>query len=219
MRTCLLVFFSILFSAGYINAQSLSHEDFVGYDDVERYYKGCISIAKAEQAFGDERNFYFEDAISWLSPVLVDGEYQNRYRSLALVRVNVADVVDIEEHIQYTYEYARSKYDDIDFRENMLLREDKPVYAKCRVKTLAIKPRGRVVYKDIMMGMSIVIALCEPTGEIRLTAIAEGVTHPGISYENNMVSFCKWESPEEEEVLYQIDNLSDKLVSLVLIAN
>lgn len=203
-----------------LSAQSLNHEDFDGYDDVEHYYMGALSISKALTANAENRKFYFEDAIRYLSPIRDEsGTFINRYQVLDLVSIDVAAAMPVNGKQIYTYEYARQQYNDAYFKEEMLLRQDKATTrAKCRVKMLAMKPRSKVSYKDIMEGKSILIAMAEPGGTLRLT-VSSDIEHEGLSYENGMVGFCKWIAKEEEEVVYHIENTSNKEICLILIAN
>lgn len=200
-------------------SQSLTHEDFEGYDNMELYYNGAMNIAKAATSEPKMKKLYYEDAIECLKPIPVDTGFENRYMPMEVSRIDVKAMlpVDTTKNIDYTYEYAIDRYNDKKIKERATVRGKMSKYM-CRVKTFAIEPGKTVKLGGIMEGRSIVIAFTEPGKRINLTV--EGAERTvGTSYENGMVSVCKWDEPEEMDMIYEIENPNDSVVSLVLITN
>lgn len=207
-------------------AQSLTVDDFDEFENVKEYYDGAISIARATVADRPVKQYHYEDAINYLRPA--SSKYKwlvQRYSALELEEVDTKAIGSIEGHILYTYDYARKHYADVNFQENGLLRnDDEDIDAetkrrlRCRVKILAIAPLSSVVYKDVVTGRSILVAVAEPNATLRLSVSGKS-KYACESYENGMVGFCKWVAGENEETIYRIENTGDKEVCLALIAN
>lgn len=204
----------------------LQNEDFCNYTYVRDYYSGCLHIAKAgNPALSKQEMFLLYDtAINFLKPISVDGKLINRYSPAHFVRVDHSGAIPTEKGVQFTYQYAiegANKLISIKV-ENKLLRgeTDDILSQKCRVATFTIKPGATVKYKDIMNGTSIVIAMCEWGAKVNLSVESYGKPIvDGKPYENGMVSFCKWESPKEQDFIYSIENKENRDINVVVIAN
>ena len=219
MKKSFLISLALLCVAYVSSAQELTNEYFCGNTDLYNYYKGCLSIANAEVLPKSQSSMQYEDAIGFLAPVYENKKYVNRYRVESLVRVDGEALIPVEGRLQFTYEYARTKYEDIRFNEKSTLRgQEVGVDVKCRVMTFAMKANSTVKFKDIMVGTSIVVVMCEPNAQVALSVVSDK-TLQGTPFEKGMVSYCKWESAEEQDFVYCIENKSDKEISVVLMAN
>ena len=219
MKKSFLISLALLCVAYVSSAQELTNEYFCGNTDLYNYYKGCLSIANAEVLPKSQSSMQYEDAIGFLAPVYENKKYVNRYRVESLVRVDGEVLIPVEGRLQFTYEYARKMYEDIRFNEKSTLRGQEVGEAvKCRVMTFAMKANSTVKFKDIMVGTSIVVVMCEPNAQVALSVVSDK-TLQGTPFEKGMVSYCKWESAEEQDFVYCIENKSDKEISVVLMAN
>lgn len=219
MKKSFLISLALLCVAYVSSAQELTNEYFCGNTDLYNYYKGCLSIANAEVLPKSQSSMQYEDAIGFLAPVYENKKYVNRYRNAALVSVDTDSLISVEGRLQFTYEYARKMYEDIRFNEKSTLRGQEVGEAvKCRVMTFAMKANSTVKFKDIMVGTSIVVVMCEPNAQVALSVVSDK-TLQGTPFEKGMVSYCKWESAEEQDFIYCIENKSDKEISVVLMAN
>ncbi len=226
MKKSFLISLALLCVAYVSSAQELTNEYFCGNTDLYNYYKGCLSIANAEVLPKSQSSMQYEDAIGFLAPVYENKKYVNRYRVESLVRVDGEALIPVEGRLQFTYEYARKMYDDVLIKEKSIFREEEFTLlgqgageaVKCRVMTFAMKANSTVKFKDIMVGTSIVVVMCEPNAQVALSVVSDK-TLQGTPFEKGMVSYCKWESAEEQDFVYCIENKSDKEISVVLMAN
>ena len=235
MKKFILTLFAVLGSIICASAQESSqkvdelyNEDFCDYTYVRDYYNGCLHIAKAENPAltKSEKFLLYDTAIKFLEPISVDGKLINRYIPAYFVRVDGSVAIPTEKGMQFTYQYAiegANKLVSIK-QENKLLRgETDDILSqkcRCRVATFTIAPGATVKYKDIMNGTSIVIAMCEWGAKVELSVESYGKpVVDGKPYENGMVSFCKWESPKEQDFIYSIKNKENREINVVVIAN
>ena len=219
----LAILLCLFFASASAQEGAIPPEEFGIYNNVWRYYDGVKNIAKALNSTGEDRAWYFDCAIKALRPNKVQSaggyEYKVWYTPLKLTAVDVAAELPAESI--YTYEYVLNQPEAKSLVvEGAIIRGsgDAPK-DRCSVKHLAIKAKSSVCYEDVLEGeTAIVVAVAAPNNKIRLTVISDK-THQGTSYSNGMVGFCKWTATKGSKARYRIENLEDRDVSLIIIAN
>lgn len=213
MRTLGLII-GLVMSSMMLSGQSLSDAAFGEYADLSKFYQGCLKIREGEKT-GDLAAY--EDAMTLLKEKRGFSRKGLNLSALDVVPVDTLAQASIDNRVEFSYSYAKAKAEMTPFRPDGVLRK---VATVCRIKNIAIKPGGKVVYRDDVERDCILLAVAaEPDARIRVSVTDADQKREGEVYENGAVGFVRWTQSERSEVGYVIENLSDETVSVVIAAN
>ncbi len=192
------------------SAQALPLDSLGSNSAMRSFYQGCLKI-RAGESTGDLTAY--EDAMELLNERVID------ISRLNVTPIDTTALAHQEERVEFSYGYAKAKANMTPYRPDGQLR---PVPSSCRVKNIAIMPHSKVVYQDRVRKRCVFLAVAaEPDAmiSVSVTDCATETTYGGSEYENGAVGMVKWVQERMGNVRYTIENKSDCVVSVVMVAN